>query len=153
MRVGGGNHIGTRDMDPRVDREGRGIHRILPLHHFATMIHENQVRGANLSEVHSEGIDPEMIGAFGIAGSDVSGYAFVESEARKKAEGSGEHLLAMPALFSGSGENRRAGNVQYIGGRLRHLSLPGSRLQCEGHCNLSRVWRGEKKKRGGSRAQ
>ena len=46
----------------RVDGEGRGVDRVSPFHHFALVIHHDEVRHANLSEVDAEGIDPEAIG-------------------------------------------------------------------------------------------
>ena len=79
--------------------KGRAVDRILPFHDLAVVIHQNEVGDANLAEVHAEGIDPEMIEVFGVAGGDVSGDAFVESEAREQAEGAGQALLAMLALL------------------------------------------------------
>ncbi len=99
MGVSGGHDVGTSGVDLRVNREGGAVDRILPFHHLSVVVYQNQIGGANLAEVHAEGIDPEMIEVFGIAGGDVSGDAFVESEAREQAEGAGQTLLAMPAFL------------------------------------------------------
>ncbi len=105
--MSGGHDIRACGVDLRVNRECRSIHRILSFHHLASVIHQNQIGDANLAEMHAEGIDPKMIEPFRVAGRDVAGHSFVESEARKKAERAGQALLAMQALFGQSAELRR----------------------------------------------
>ncbi len=112
--MSGGYDIRTGGVDLRVNGEGCAVDRILPFHHLAVVVYQNQIGDANLAEVHAERIDPEMIEVFGVAGGDVSGDAFIESEAREQAEGSGQALLAVLALLGDGGKGRRSGNVERI---------------------------------------
>ena len=105
--MSGGHDIGTGGVDLRVNGEGGAVDRVVPFHDFAPVIHQNKVGGADLAEVHAEGVDPEMVGTFGIAGGDVAGDAFIESKTREQAEGSGQALLAMPALLLQRGKAGR----------------------------------------------
>ena len=70
-------------MHLRMDGEGRHIDRLIPLHNFAFIIDQNEVADTNVAEVNAEGIDPEMIRAFGVAGRDVPGNAFIKPELRE----------------------------------------------------------------------
>src|SRR5271163_3162812 len=124
MRMGRGNHIGTRGVHLRMDGKCRAIDRIFSLHHFAVVIHQNQVGRSYLAEVHPEGVYPEMVEPLGIARGDVSCHSFIESELRKKPERGSKHLLAMEALLRGVGKHRRSRHVQYICGCSGHLALP-----------------------------
>src|SRR3989442_3694525 len=94
-----GDDVRTRRMHVGVNRKGRGIQGILAFHHLAAMIHQDQVRDADLAEVHPERIHPEVIPAFWIAGGDVACHSFVEAEAGKEPEGSGKPLFAMLSLL------------------------------------------------------
>src|SRR5712691_10126816 len=95
VRVGGGDRVGAGGVDLRMDREGRGIDRAVPFHHLALMIDEDQVGGADMPEVHSEGIDPEMVEALRIARGDVTSDPLVESIAGEEAEGRCQALFAV----------------------------------------------------------
>src|SRR3984957_16772254 len=107
MSVRRGNYIWTGAVHTGMDREGRSIHRVFSFHDLALMVHKNQIRSANLPEMHAERIDPEMIEFFGIAGGDMSRDAFVEPKTREKPEGSGQHSFAMQSLFCRCGEHGR----------------------------------------------
>src|ERR1700721_4366049 len=107
MSVRCGNYIGTGGVHTGMNGEGRSIHWVFSLHDLALMIHKNQIRSANLPEVHAERVDPKMIEFFGIAGGDMSRDAFIEPKTREKPEGSGEHSLAVQSLFCRGGEHRR----------------------------------------------
>jgi hypothetical protein len=48
-------------MYPRVNRECRDVNGMVALDDFASMIYQNQIRDANLTEVHPKGINPEMV--------------------------------------------------------------------------------------------
>jgi hypothetical protein len=61
------NYIWARGMYLRADRKCGDVHGVVTLDHLAAMVHQNQIRDANPTEVHSEGIDPEVVQAFGIA--------------------------------------------------------------------------------------
>ncbi len=68
-----------------------------------------------------------MIEVFRVASGDVSGHAFVESEAREQAERAGQALLAMLALLCQAGKRGRCGNVErvlrgYSHGRLHAIA-------------------------------
>src|SRR6516164_2960532 len=66
--------IRTHMMDARMNRE-RGN------------IHEDQVRSADLTEMHAEWIHPEMIGLFRISCRNMPGHAFIETKLGKETEG------------------------------------------------------------------
>src|ERR1700733_6608095 len=108
MSVRCGNYIGTGGVHTGMDREGRSIHWVFSLHDLALMIHKNQIRSANLPEVHAERVDPKMIELFGIAGGDVSRDTFIESETREQPEGGGQHSFAVEPFFRRGGKHRRA---------------------------------------------
>ena len=83
MRVSRGHNIGTRGMNLGVNREGSSVDWILPFHDLATIVHQNQIRRADLAKVNAKGIYPEVIEALRVTGCDVAGDAFIKSEARK----------------------------------------------------------------------
>jgi hypothetical protein len=111
MGVGGGDGFGPGVMDARVNREGGGIDGVVAFHDFAMLIYQHEIRDANSSEVNAEGIDPEMIGVFGIASGDVAGDTFVVPVAGEEAERGGEALFAMTPFFRVGGEFRGLRNV------------------------------------------
>jgi hypothetical protein len=45
----------------------------------AVVAHEQQVADPDVPEVHTERVDPEMVGQLGVAGGDVSEYALAEA--------------------------------------------------------------------------
>jgi hypothetical protein len=59
------------------------------LHHLTTMVHQNKVGNANLSEVHPERIHPEVVESLRIASCYVASHSLVESKRREDTEGSG----------------------------------------------------------------
>src|SRR5882724_6794426 len=123
MSVSGGHDIGARGVDLRVNREGCTVEGVLPFHDLALVIHQNEVGDANLAEVHAEGIDPEMIEAFGVASGDVSGNAFIESKSREQSEGARQALLAMPAFLFQRGEAGGSRQVERVLGGYGHGRL------------------------------
>jgi len=84
------------------------------LYHLATMIYQNQVGDANLSEVHPERIHPEMVQSLRIASGDVASHSLVESKRREDAEGGGQPLFPVPALFFCGGKGWRLGQVKNV---------------------------------------
>jgi hypothetical protein len=84
MRVRSGDHVSTRCVYLRMNRERRSIYRMLALDDLAMMVHQNQVRRADLPEVHPERIHPKMVPSFRIACGDVPGYSFIKSKTRKQ---------------------------------------------------------------------
>jgi hypothetical protein len=61
-----------------------------------------------------------MIELFGIAGSDMSGDAIVESEAREQAESARQSLLAVATFFFNGSELWRSGDVERVLRGYRH---------------------------------
>jgi hypothetical protein len=84
---------------------------VLALDDLPMMIHQDQVGRADLAEMHPERIYPEMVEAFGVAGRDMAGYAFIKFETRKEAKCGGKHALAMQALLGRGGKFGRLRNV------------------------------------------
>ena len=105
--VGRGDDVGPRGVDGRVDDERRAIDRALALDDLAVVVDENQVRDADVAEVHPEGVDPEVVEQFGVARRDVPGDAFGEAELAEDAQRAGESLLAVLAFGLDRVEGRR----------------------------------------------
>ena len=57
-----GDDVRPGGVDTRMDGEGGPVHRPLAFDDLTGVIDQDQVRGADLSEAHSEGIDPEVVG-------------------------------------------------------------------------------------------
>lgn len=89
MGVRCGDYIGTGGVHAGMNGKGCSVHRVFSFDDFALMIHKNQIRRANLPEVHAEWVDPKMIELFRIARGDVPGDAFIETETREQPEGGG----------------------------------------------------------------
>src|SRR5438874_2306202 len=109
MRMRGRDHIRSRRMHLRMNCESGDIDGTLPVHDLAAMIHENEIRDANLAEMHPKRIDPEMFRPFRIAGRDVAGNAFIVSEFREQPERRSEPLLAMAPFLFRAGKLGRTG--------------------------------------------
>ena len=127
MGVSGRHDIRAGSVDPGVNGESCAVDRMLPFHHLAMVVYQNQIGDTNLAKVHAERIDPEMIETLGVAGGNVSGDAFIKSEAREQAEGAGQALFAVLALFGDSSKCWRSENVERVlrgHGRRRLLRLP-----------------------------
>ena len=99
VRVRGRHDVGSGGVDLRVDDEGGQVERPRTFHDIAAVVDQQQVLDADLPEAHAERIDPEVIGALGVACGDVAGGAFGEAETPEDAEGGGQSLLSMPALL------------------------------------------------------
>src|SRR5215469_4658558 len=97
-----------------MNRKRGNIYGTVAFDDFAFRIHEDQIRSANLRKMHAKRIYPEMVGAFGIARSDVPGHAFVEPELGKQAEGGGEALLAVAAFLLWGCEFGNYGNLKDV---------------------------------------
>ena len=120
MGVRGGDNVRAGGVNPRVNCKGSEINFGVAFDDFAGMIHQDQVGSANLAKVQTEGIDPKMIEALGIARCDVAGDAFIKTKFGEKTKGSGEAFFAMAALFGRSGEDGRTRNTIHESGvRLR----------------------------------
>src|SRR5260370_6540305 len=104
MRVRRGDHVSARSVYLRVNRKCRSIYRVVALDDLAAMVHQNQVRRADLPEMHPERVHPEMVQSFRIAGRDVASHSFIKCETRKQAKRGGEHALAMQALLCRGGK-------------------------------------------------
>jgi hypothetical protein len=109
--VRGGNDVGARGVNTRVNGEGGEIDFRTAFDDSASVIYKNKVGSANLAEVHAKGIHPEMIEPLGIARGNVAGDAFIKTEAREEAKSGGEALLAMATLLGGTRKDGRARNA------------------------------------------
>ena len=81
--MGGGDRVGPRGVDARMNDEGGGVDRIAALDDVPFMVAADQVRDLDLTEMDAERIDPERVGKLRIARGDVSGDSFVEAEFRE----------------------------------------------------------------------
>src|SRR4051812_21199220 len=83
-------------------------------------IHEDQIRHPDVTEVHAEGVDPEMVGTLGVAGGDMTRDALVEPELGEEPETGGEPLLAVEPLLLDCGERRGLAQRAKVRGLLAH---------------------------------
>src|SRR5207248_409079 len=67
---------------------------------------QHQIGCPDVSEMHAERIDPEMLGMLRIAGGDVPGNTLIESEPREEPESGCHPLLAMQPFLRAAGEFR-----------------------------------------------
>src|SRR5207253_6875194 len=51
------HHVWPSGVHLRVDGERRRVHRVLALHHVAVVVDEEEVRGADVPEVHPERVE------------------------------------------------------------------------------------------------
>ena len=99
MRVGRADDVRTGGVDLRVDGEGGLVDGLRAVHDLAVVADQQQVADPDVAEVHTERVDPEVVGQLGIAGRDVAGHALVEAELAEEPEAGRQHLLAVQALF------------------------------------------------------
>ena len=98
--MGGGDRVGPRRVDARMNDEGRRVDRIIALDDIALVVAADQVRDLDLAEMDAERIDPERVRKLGIARGDVARDPLVEAEFREQPEPGGKPLLAMQPLFA-----------------------------------------------------
>ena len=107
-----GNYIRPGMVNARMDRERGSVHRVLAFDNFPALVHQNQVRDADVTEMHTEGIDPEMFRSFRIARGNVPGHTFVKTELGKKTEGRGQALFAVSSFLFHGCERRNGGDFE-----------------------------------------
>src|SRR5579864_3908345 len=99
MRVRGCDDVWPCFMNRSMNGEGGLIHRTLADHDLALAVDEQQVRYAYPRKVSAKGIDPEMIGPFGVARGNVASEALCKAMAGKEAKRAGQPFLTMTAFF------------------------------------------------------
>src|SRR5262249_45030031 len=115
MGMGGGHAIGTRRVNRRVNGEGGGVDQVFALDNLSFGVDQDQVRDANLAEIHSEWIDPEMVEHFRVARGDVSRHAFIKPEFGEEAECGGQSLFSVQPLLLDRIESRRLRQIERTG--------------------------------------
>ena len=85
--MGGGHDIRSRHVNAGVDGEGSLVDRVVAVEDLAGVRDEQQVGDADVGEGLAEGVDPEGIGVFWIAGCDVASHALAEAELAEDPEG------------------------------------------------------------------
>ena len=83
------DNIRASFVNGRVNRKRGLINRALADHDLAGAVHQQQVGNPHACEVSAKRIDPEMIGPFGIAGSNMSGQTLIETVAGEQAKRAG----------------------------------------------------------------
>src|SRR5205814_648169 len=127
VRVGGSNDLGPGRMHLRVDDERGRVDGTITFDDVALVVDQDQVGHLDLAEVHSEGVDPEVILELGVARRDVAGDPFVEPEPREQPEGGGQPLLAVKTLVLDGVEGGRSEPARVHSPRLRaYARRPGS---------------------------
>ena len=99
VAVRGGDHVGTRLVDRRVDHERGTVDRPAAVDDVAGVVDQEQVADPHVAEAHAERVDPEVVGELGVADRDVPGDAFAEPDATEDAQRAGQLLLAVQALL------------------------------------------------------
>jgi len=122
MRMRRRDHIRAGVMDARMDRKGGNVGSMLTLYDFTVRVHQDQVGRADMPEMHTKGIDPEMIRSRRIACRNVSGHAFVETEFGKQAERSGQAFFAMLSFLVYGRELRNSRDFKDVWGWGSHLT-------------------------------
>lgn len=79
MRMARRMHIRPRLMNLAMDGKRRGIDRLVPHYHTAFLVHQYQIRHADLAEMLRERVQPEMVRQDWVANGDVACDAFVEA--------------------------------------------------------------------------
>ena len=75
-----------------------------------------------MMEMHTEGIDPEMILSVRITRGNVSGHTFVETELGKKTEGRGQSFFAVSSFLFHGCELRNGGDFENTCGCGAHTT-------------------------------
>ena len=118
----GRDHVGTRRVHLRVDRERGAVDHRVALDDLAGVVDADQVGDADVLEVHPERVDPEAVEVLGVAHGDVPGDALVEPELAEQAERRGEALLAVQALLLDGVE---LGKEAQVGKQCGHAEILG----------------------------
>src|SRR5262245_9753954 len=113
MRMGGGDATGARRMNRRMNREGGGVDHVSAFDDLAFVVDQDQIRDANLAEIHAERIDPEMVRLFGVARSDVPRDAFVKSEFGEETERRCQSPFPVQPLLFDRVESRRLRQIEW----------------------------------------
>jgi len=119
--VGGGDRVGPRRVNARMNDEGGRIDRIIAFDDVAAVVAADEVRDLDLAEMHAERIDPERVGKLGVARGDVSGDPLVEAEFREQSEARRQFLLAMQPLFRRAREFWRHWQLRFHRGLIDRL--------------------------------
>ena len=109
-------------MHLRVDRERGAVDHRVALDHLAGVVDTDQVRDADVLEVHAERVEPEPVEVLGIAHRDVAGDTLVEPELAEQAERRGEALLAVQPFLLHRVE---LGEEAQVGKRCGHAEILG----------------------------
>src|SRR5215472_1110061 len=113
-----------------MDRERGNVDWVLAFDDFAFRVHQDQIGHADMPEMHTERIDPEVIRPLRIARRNVPGHALVETELGKKTKAGGQTFFAMLAFLPYRCELRNRGNFENICGCGTH---------CAPHRKFSRI--------------
>ena len=122
MRMRRGNYVRPGMVNARMDRERGNVHRVLAFDDFAFSVHQDQVSDADMSEMHTEGIDPEMIRSFRISRGNVPGHTFIKTELGKETEGRGQAFFAVSSFLFHGCELRNGGDFENTRGCGAHIT-------------------------------
>ena len=98
VAVRGGDDIGPRLVNRRVDHERGAVDRVFAEDDVAVVVDEDQVAHLGVAEADRERVDPEVLGELGVANGDVPGDALAETDAAEYAQRAGQLLLAVQAF-------------------------------------------------------
>jgi hypothetical protein len=126
----GADHVGPGGVDGRMDGEGGRVHRARTLDHLSGVAHQEEIGDADMAEAHAKGVDPEVVGQFGITSGDVSRDSLGKPEATEEPERPSQPLFPVQPLLFDSGECRWGHQVLVFpngGGDLGHGAKLSSR--------------------------
>src|SRR5437764_1291769 len=101
MGVCSSHTIGACRVNLRVDCKCRSIDWHIAINDLALMVNQNQIRYANMAEVHAKGIYPEMVRALRVSCRDMSSDTFIKAESRKETKGGCKPLFTVRPLLCG----------------------------------------------------
>ena len=106
-------------VDGGMDLEAGQVDRLVADDDSAVMVDEQQVRDADMAEIHAERVDPEMVGPFRVAHGDVAGGAMVEAVMGEEAQAGGEAAFTEQADFLNAWPGFRQDPLRLGGGDRR----------------------------------
>jgi hypothetical protein len=86
VRVTRGDDIGTLPVNLGVDDECCAIDVVLAYEYLTFVVDHNEIRDSDLAEIHSEGVDPKVMGIDRVAYRDMACNSFVEAEVSEESK-------------------------------------------------------------------
>ena len=123
-----------------MNTKSRAIDRRIAINNIAIVVNENQIAHSHEPEAASEWVYPKVIRKLGVAHGDVPGDAFAEAQSPEHAQGTGQFLFALGALFF-DGALRLGADVDEFFGREGDAVNDFGGTCMFGDCHIPRLGR------------